>query len=191
MKPLALLCLPLLLSACEITRYPTRAEMFEGNAILSLSGNSPETLDYHLQILNTPVNIGGTVCQGPTTDAVVEAVNALVRQGFPAKRRDLYQRKDRVPLDFPVPADTFLPDFVETLLIDTRGRTVAVGSVFSQDIDGNYFRSSRDLFRQVDRSIDADADNAEQLCLELILFRDELMMDQAGATASPAVPPSG
>jgi hypothetical protein len=146
LRPLALLCLPLLLAACETTRYPTPAELFEGQAILSINfGSRDHYRDYprlseHLERLQTPVNLKRDlpICQIPTTDAIVEAVNDLVRTGRPISTDRLYTTGEILAGYYVWARGVYLPDVVTALLIDSRGRSVSLGEV-SRDFEGNFF----------------------------------------------------
>ena len=146
MKPLALLCLPLLLAGCETTRYPTPEEMFEGQAILSINFGSRNyyedypRLSEHLERLQTPVNLKRDlpICQIPTTDAIVEAINDLVRTGKPVPINQLYETGALIAGEHTWPPGTYLPEVVTALLIDSHGRSVTLGEI-SRDFDGNFF----------------------------------------------------
>jgi hypothetical protein len=151
LRPLALLSLPLFLAGCETMRYPTPEEMFEGQAILSINFGSRDSytsyrdyprLSEHLERLQTPVNLKRDlpICQIPTTDAIVEAVNDLVRTGRPLAKDTLTTTDDSCYFRgyHCWPSGTYLPDIVSVLLIDTDGRSVTLGEI-SRDFDGNFF----------------------------------------------------
>jgi hypothetical protein len=61
MKPFVPLCLAFLpvLAACETTRSPTPAELFAGQAIISVHAATepPPPESYHRQMLETPLDV--------------------------------------------------------------------------------------------------------------------------------------
>jgi hypothetical protein len=188
--PVCLSLLPVL-AACEATRYPTPIELFDGQAIISVSEGPTSYLDDHLKMLNSPMNIGAILsiftCYGPTTDETVEAVDALVRQAVPAEADELYQKEDFVSSDWPIPAGTFLPDYVTFLLIDTRGRMVTYGPMFSRDFDGNYYRSTTELGQQIYRIAAEYIDRAEEICSVVMPYFIDL--SGSGQAAAPLIVP--
>jgi hypothetical protein len=159
MKPITPLCLALLpvLAACETTRAPTPAELFAGQAIISINGSTaPVTEAYHRQMLETPLDVERDACQVATTDEVVAAVNDIVRQASPLPRDAKF-----VPEGFEVapgvryPAGTPVLDEVGTLLIDSQGRSVKLGD--ATDWDGNRYILTDAEGEKIDRIIDYDS----------------------------------
>ncbi len=166
MKPIAVLCLAALpvLPSCETRRYQTPAEVFTGQAIVSFNDTTGiYTLADHLLALRTPVNNVSLLCQIPTTDAVVEAIDALVRTGTPISPDDLYfdpeEVSDSVPDDW-----RYKPNLVGAVFFDSHGRMVTLGTA-SMDFDGNYYDVGYDLDDEVDRIVEWE--KAEDMCAEL------------------------
>ncbi len=168
MKPFVPLCLAFLpvLAACETTRAPTPAELFAGQAIISINGSTgPLPESYHRQMLETPLDVERDACQVATTDEVVSAVNDIVRQARPLPRDAKF-----VPEDFEVapgvryPAGSPLFDEVGKLLIDSQGRSVILGN--SIDWDGNRHILTDAESEEVDRIIDYDS--IDRQCAALV-----------------------
>jgi hypothetical protein len=160
MKPTIPLCLALLpvLAACETTRAPTPAELFAGQAIISVNASTGRVTEaYHRQMLETPIDtLGNDVCQVATTDEIVAAVNDIVRQARPLPRDAKF-----VPEGFEVapgvryPAGSPVSDEVGILLIDSQGRSVVLGN--SVDWDGNRHILTDAESEEIDRIIDRDS----------------------------------
>jgi hypothetical protein len=162
MKNLAPLCFALfpVLAACETTRAPTPAELFAGQAIISVNASTGRVTEaYHRQMLEKPIDTpGNDVCQVATTDEVVAAVNDIVRQAWPLPRDAKF-----VPEGFEVAPGVKYPagspliddDVVGTLLIDSQGRSVTLGD--TTDWDGNQYMLTDAEGEEIDRIIDFDS----------------------------------
>ena len=168
MKPTIPLCLALLpaLAACETTRAPTPAELFAGQAIISINGSTaPVTEAYHRQMLETPLDVERDVCPVATTDEIVAAVNDIVRQARPLPRDAKF-----VPEGFEVapgvryPAGSPVSDEVGILLIDSQGRSVKLGD--TTDWDGNRYILTDAEGEEIDRIIDYDS--AFKRCIAVV-----------------------
>jgi hypothetical protein len=185
--PLCLSFLPIL-AACETTRYPTPVEMFSGQAIVSFfEGVGFSTLNDHLKGLNTPINvIGGDLCQGPTTDEIVEAVNGLVRRGRPPKADELYLKEDFSTMESFLPSGTSWADIVGTLMIDSQGRALTIG-VISRDFDGGLFVLNDDIIQELERLTDKDTDAARVECRKISDYFNSLETLPPKGAAAPLI----
>jgi hypothetical protein len=146
------------LAACETTRAPTPAELFAGQAIISVHAATepPPPESYHRQMLETPLDVEHNLCQVATTDEVVAAVNDIVRQAKPLPRDAKVLPEDFVfSPDYTYPAGSPLFDLVGTLLIDSKGRSVTLGNFI--DWDGNRHILTDAEHQEVERIIDYDS----------------------------------
>ena len=155
--PLWFAFLPVL-AACETTRAPTPAELFAGQAIISVHAATepPPPESYHRQMLETPLDVEHNLCQVATTDEVVAAVNDIVRQAKPLPRDAKVLPEDFVfSPDYTYPAGSPLFDLVATLLIDSKGRSVTLGT--TTDWDGNRYILTDAEHQEVESIIDYDS----------------------------------
>ena len=135
------------LAACETTDQPlptdlfqTPAELYEGRAIISVGSITlPASAEDHRLSLNRPFSERLGVCQVPTTNAVVEAVNDVIRSGRQLQPDELYLTEEYSSIyGWSFPKGTFRPDIIEMLLIDSRGRSVTISDA-ARNFDGNYY----------------------------------------------------
>lgn len=153
------------LTACSTTdemtladRQPTPAELYRGRAVISVAAVSlPLLADDHRRGLNRPIDDQRGICWQPTTDAVVEAVNNVIRAGRRLEADELYLTKEYSSIyGWSFPKGTFIPDIIESLLIDSRGRSVTI-SAAARDFEGNYYDYGTAGMSAIYRIIDLDA----------------------------------
>jgi hypothetical protein len=103
-------------------------------------------------------------CAAPTTDAVVETVNDLVRSGRPLALHQVYSKEVLAPWFFAA-VGSYRPDLSWVLLLDSRRRMVTVGNV-SRDLEGNFFELPDSAWDDLNRILYGD-DTLLQVCAEL------------------------